>query len=57
MEKLKGYRTYLGLAIIVLGWLGLGDLVSETELSTGINSAIELFGIIMAIYGRVRVGK
>jgi hypothetical protein len=48
--------TIASLIVIVLGWLGVGDLVTQDELSNGINLVIQLVGIIGVWYGRYRQG-
>lgn len=51
---MNGYKTYTGIAIVVLGWLGLANLVSEGELAAAIDNGIQLFGILVAVYGRYK---
>ena len=57
MQLLEGKKTYIGLAIIVLGWLGISHLVTETELAMVADSVIQLVGIGIAIYGRYKAKK
>lgn len=52
---LQGRKTYIGIALIVLGWIGFGDLVSESEATMLVDNAIQFVGIVMAIYGRYKV--
>lgn len=47
-------KTFIGVIVIVLGWVGLADLVSETELATLVDHGIILIGLITTIYGRVK---
>lgn len=51
---LNGYKTYTGLVIVILGWLGIGSLFTEGEITNLVDSAIQLFGVIMAWYGRYK---
>lgn len=54
---LHGYRTYVGIAITILGSLstvfgwGLGDLAGVQD------AIITLVGSAIAIYGRIQAGK
>ena len=49
-------KTYVGIAVIVLGWLGVSDLISESEISTIVDHVLQLGGIVYAIYGRFKAG-
>ena len=49
---LQGRKTYLGLAVVLLGVFGFGGLVSEEELSHSVDLVLELVGIVLAVYGR-----
>ena len=53
-KLLEGKKTYLGLAIALLGALGLGGLISEGEANQVVNLVIELVGLVLAIYGRIK---
>lgn len=61
MEKisklLKGYKTYTGIAITFLGLLGAGSIISPEEFEKAVNLVMELIGLIIAVYGRMRVEK
>ena len=50
---LEGKKTYLGLAIALVGILGLSQYISEAETTTLLNSLFEIVGIVIAIYGRI----
>lgn len=47
-------KTFIGVAIIVLGWLGLADFVSEGELASIVDAVIVVVGLVTTIYGRVK---
>lgn len=47
-------KTFIGVAIIVLGWLGLADFVSEGELASIVDAVIVVAGLVTTIYGRVK---
>jgi hypothetical protein len=54
MEKfLEGKKTYIGLVIALLGVLGLGDLISEGELTVVVDAVLQIAGIAIAAYGRL----
>lgn len=52
MKALQGFKTYIGLAVTVLGIFGFGSLVSEEELGRSVDLVMELVGIALAVYGR-----
>lgn len=54
---LSGYKTYIGLGITLLGALGLGSLISEEEAGKVVNLIIELIGLGVAVYGRIKAVK
>lgn len=45
-------QTYAGLLIIIAGWLGIGDIVTNETAGIIINNVLQLAGIVWAIYGR-----
>jgi hypothetical protein len=52
---MKNYsKTFVGVAIVVIGWFGLADAVSESELSTLVDSVVVVVGLVTTIYGRVK---
>ncbi len=54
---LKGYRTYIGLLITLLGVIGYGSLISEAEANQTINLVTELIGLGIAVYGRFQATR
>jgi hypothetical protein len=53
----NGKKTFIGLIIAILGLLGLGDVFLAEEVSSFVNNLLELFGIVMAWYGRLVATK
>ena len=51
---MQGYKTYTGLVIVFLGWLGIGDLVSEQQTGEVIDLTTQLVGLGIAIYGNYK---
>ena len=49
---MDGKKTYIALAIALLGYFGFAELVSESELAASTDSVIQLVGIIGAVWGR-----
>lgn len=49
-------KTYTGLIIVLLGWLGLADYVVESEISTLVDGIIQGVGIVLSFYGRYKAG-
>lgn len=56
-KKMKGYKTYTGIALIVLGWLGLSQYVTDSELNLAVDNLLQFAGTLLAIYGRYKAGK
>jgi len=52
MNLLEGKKTYVSLAILLLGVVGFGDLISEGELAHGVDLVLQLIGLVGAVYGR-----
>jgi len=52
MSKLDGKKTYISLALVLLGAFGYGDLITEGELAEIVNLVTQLIGAVGAIYGR-----
>ncbi len=48
----NGRKTYLGLAIALLGVFGAGSLIAPDEMEKTVNLIMELAGIAFAVYGR-----
>ena len=55
--NLQGKKTYLGLVVIFLGWLGIGDWISEEQVGEAINLIVQLVGIVVAVYGNHKAHK
>ena len=53
-KLLEGRKTFIGIAITLLGVLGAGNLISEGEANQVVNLVIELVGLVLAIYGRIK---
>lgn len=51
---LNGYKTYIGLVISILGFFGLGDLVTADQLGHVIDLVLQLVGTLIAIYGNFK---
>ena len=53
-----GYsKTYVALILIILGWIGLGDIITESQIGTAIDLGIQLVGIIWSAWLRYQAGK
>jgi len=54
MEKvLAGRKTFIGIAITVIGMTGLAAFITPVEFEVLVNSIIEIVGVVIAVYGRV----
>lgn len=51
---LEGKKTYIGIIVVIIGWLGFGDLVTEDNVGLIVDNVIQLIGIIVTIYGRYK---
>lgn len=54
---LKGYKTYLGIAILAIGAFGLSDFVTQADVATVIDSILKIVGVALAVYGRYAATK
>lgn len=54
LNFMQGSRTWAGLIIIIFGWVGLSDIVTEGQVSTIIDIVMQLVGMAIAIYGNYR---
>jgi len=49
-------QTIVGLLLIILGWLGLGQFFTESEIGTFLDIAIQGVGIVYVWYQRYTAG-
>ena len=57
MNKLDGYKTLVGAALMGIAFLGWDKYITPVEFADAINNAIALAGILMAVYGRLVATK
>jgi hypothetical protein len=48
---MEGYKSWTGLVIIVLGFLGLGTIATQDQIGTLIDLGTQFVGICITIYG------
>lgn len=48
---MQGYKTWIGIFITVLGALGYGDLITQTDANNLINLLTQVIGIVLTVYG------
>jgi hypothetical protein len=48
--------TYVGIVVVLLGWLGVSNLVTNEQVSIIIDNIIQLVGMGVTIYGRYKAG-
>jgi len=48
---MQGYKTWLGILITILGALGYGDLITQTDANNLINLLTQVIGIVLTVYG------
>ena len=51
---MQGYKTYVGLIMIILGWFGVGDWITESQVGEITNVVVQLVGMVIALYGNYR---
>lgn len=47
-------KTFIGVGVAIIGWLGFADIISESDLAGIVDATIALVGFATAIYGRVK---
>lgn len=59
LTSLTGYRTWLGLAITIIGTFGLYEKLglSKDDVSQIVDTAVTLAGLILAAYGNYQAHK
>lgn len=51
---LDGYKTWIGIIITVLGAIGLGYLITATQLGDLIDAVLKIVGIAITVYGNFK---
>ena len=51
LDVAKGYKTYAGILIMVLGFTGATAWVSPEQIELGVKLSFELVGLLVAIFG------
>ena len=54
---LEGKKTWIGIAITVLGMVGLGNLFTASQASELIDAGLKIVGIITTGYGNYKAHK
>ena len=54
---LEGKKTWIGIAITVLGMVGLGNLFTASQASELIDAGLKIVGIITTVYGNYKAHK
>lgn len=54
---LDGKKTYIGIAMLLIGAFGIGGIVTETDASQIIDAVVTIVGACVAIYGRYKATK
>lgn len=54
---LEGYKTWIGLAVTVLGMFGLGYLVTGAQLADVVDAVLKIAGVAIAVYGNYQAHK
>ena len=54
---MKGYKTYTGLVIALLGYLGVSQYFGAENSAQFADNIVQLAGLILAAYGRYKAGN
>jgi len=54
---MNGYKTFAGILLSFIAFLGYGDIISQGDVAGLINSLTAVFGTALAIYGRIVARK
>lgn len=54
---MKGTRTYTGILVSLLGFIGVAQYFNDTELTQVVDNIIQLVGLAVAVYGRYKANK
>lgn len=49
---MEGKKTYIGIIMLLLGAIGVSKYVTNTEVSSIVDSVLQIVGAVVAIYGR-----
>jgi uncharacterized membrane protein YGL010W len=52
--NLEGKKTFIGIAVFVIGWMGVSHYVTSGEVTTIVDNLFQLIGTALAIYGRIK---
>jgi len=47
-------KVYVGVIVIILGWVGIADFVSESEVALIVDHVIQLIGIVGTLWARYK---
>jgi phage-related protein len=53
LNKINGYKTYIGLIITIAGLTGLSKYVTSEQLSVVLNGVFEIIGVLITIIGAI----
>jgi hypothetical protein len=53
----KGYNTYAGIFVSLLGSIGIAGWVTEADIAQFLDLFLQLVGLIYAMYGRYNATK
>ena len=51
---MDGKKTYTGIAVALIGVFGFAKYISPEETASVIDLTLQLAGLIMAVYGRIK---
>lgn len=51
---MEGYKTWTGIVLTLLGFLGVGEIVGQENLTDLINTLAQVVGLIVACYGNYK---
>ena len=54
MNKLQGYRVWIGIASTIIGVTGLAQFITPAQFTEVADLIFKLFGILMMVYGNIK---
>lgn len=53
LTKLSGYKTYIGIAVTIIGMSGVSKYITPDQVSVILNGLFDIIGILITIIGAI----
>ena len=57
MNILEGYKTWIGIAVTIIGLTGLAKFITPEQFQTAVNEIADVVGIALTVYGNYQAHK